>query len=151
MREARCDQDHRRNAALGFCRTEGVNAGERAGHGVDAANNLGKLPVLGLRILDADHDDERTALIVNRVDGLRQRAARADQCSRLTAVDEHGGVERERDFVRVGGGADQSDDGRADGLDRPGAAINDDSLDAVKEIGKGHLFSQSSVLGLSVP
>ena len=25
------------------------------------------------------------------------------------------------------------------------------NLDAVKEIGKGHLFSQSSVLGLSVP
>jgi hypothetical protein len=114
---------------------------------VNAADDLGHLLVFGEGLCDANNDDKGTALIANGV-YRRQSTRRTDHGRSLASIDEHRLIEGERDIIRVGGRTDQSDDGRADGLDRPGSGVYDDSLDAVKKIGKGHLVLSILSIGI---
>ena len=86
-------------------------------------------------LLDPHNDHGRADLVVDRIDGVFQGAVFA-QLGRLGrgTGQENRRVDGEDRGVRARGGADQADDRRFDGLDRPQAVIDLKGLDAVEEI-----------------
>ena len=133
MAEAWSDEHPRRKADSVLSSQESVSAFIGASRVVDAADHVGDRCAFISACGDADHDADRTGLVVDQVQRGLQGAGNAETCHLTTPGNQYRSVEWKERGISVRRCADKTDNAGAHGLNWPGSSVNLEHLHTMEE------------------